>query len=219
MPAPAPAAAAPSAAVSSQAILQAEKLRFAFDEAQRFGPFELHLHEAELLWLRGANGSGKTSLLRAFAGLLPFRGILSLFGQAPFHFEAKAKRFFVPDASILFDDLSLSENANLYTLAYNAAEQLPRILEHFEHFGLAESVTRTPLLFSTGMRQKAALSIGLGLERPLLLLDEPLRGLDSDSVQYLLQCLGEYTDSGRSVILAEHQEVMAALPNHREQRL
>ncbi|MFA5594501.1 MAG: ABC transporter ATP-binding protein [Trueperaceae bacterium] len=163
------------------------------------------LKRGELALLTGPNGAGKSTLLRALVGLLPSRGNIDLFGRPNGSLAVRQRFVFVPDEPALYEDLTLREHARFNALVYQVQDADDRALEWLARFGLEEKLDEFPGTHSRGMRQKLSLSLALGLERPLTLLDEPFNGLDIESQELLADALRARASSGGAVMLTGHQ--------------
>ncbi|MBU6366801.1 MAG: ABC transporter ATP-binding protein [Gemmatimonadetes bacterium] len=161
----------------------------------------------EVLGLVGPNGAGKTTTLRALAGILhPSEGEIRVAGHslATDPVAAKARLAFIPDEPQLFDYLTVAEHlrfvARLYRVA-DAEAQIPPLLEELE---LTPKVDALPTELSRGMKQKLAIACGL-LHRPdVLILDEPLTGLDPVGIRRMKQTISARARAGTAVILSSH---------------
>ncbi|QLG12204.1 ATP-binding cassette domain-containing protein [Deinococcus sp. D7000] len=169
----------------------------------------LALAPGELLHLRGENGAGKTTLLRALAGELPFQGVVQIQGHAPGSRPARARTAFVSTEPSLLDDLTVQENLQFMAAAWNSAPA--SVLELAHAFGLARWLDAWPAELSRGTRQKAALSLAMGLHLPLTLLDEPFNTLNAASRDVLRAALGAQLQAGGSVLLTTHGADLAGL--------
>lgn len=170
------------------------------------------LEGGELALLTGSNGAGKSTLLRAIVYLLPYRGDVAIAGHDPASLEARSNFVFVPDEAALYEDLTLREHVSFTQLLYSQPEAEARALSWLEGFSLGDRLDEFPSTHSRGMRQKLALSLALGLEVPLIILDEPFNGLDADAQELLLRALRERAAQGGTVLLTAHQgELGAAL--------
>ena len=170
---------------------------------------DLTIRPGEFYALLGANGAGKTTTLRMVAGLLqPDSGEVSICGidarRNPL--EAKALTAWLPDEPLLYDKLAPLEYlefvAGLWgldsALAASRAEDLLRRL------GLWEQRNQRCEGFSRGMRQKVALAGALIHAPRLLMLDEPLTGLDAGAARLVKDMLAEQTRQGVAVVLTTH---------------
>ena len=182
---------------------------------RRYGTLEavagvsLGVARGEIVGFLGANGAGKTTTLRCIAGLLsPHAGRIAVAGAdlANEPRVAKARLGFVPDRPYLYDRLSAREFlafiAALYDLPADAAERRAEML--LARFELAAEASRTLEGYSLGMRQKTAVIAAMLHSPPLLLLDEPLNGLDPVSTRTLKDLLREHAAAGGGVLVSTH---------------
>jgi ABC-2 type transport system ATP-binding protein len=169
----------------------------------------LEVRAGEIVGFLGANGAGKTTTLRCASGLLaPDEGTIHVAG-ADLEREprvAKARLGLVPDRPFLYDRLSAREFlafvAALYDLPAEAAAR--RAEELLARLALAEHADRTIEGYSLGMRQKTAIAAALLHSPPLLLLVEPLYGLDPPAARLLKELLREHARAGGGVLVSTH---------------
>lgn len=162
--------------------------------------------------LIGANGSGKSTAVRTVAGLLePSEGEVRVCGWDPHH-EPEAERArgaiaVVPDNPLLYEDLTVRQHLELVALAHGVADDGldERIDELTERLGLADRRDFVPSELSRGMRQKTQLACALVRPAALLLLDEPVVGLDPPSQRLLHEILVEAKGRGTGVLMTTHQ--------------
>ena len=188
--------------------LQIDHLGVAYDAQPVLQGIDLHLQRGEFVALLGPNGSGKTTSLRCIAGILaPASGHVRIVGVDLAHFprEAKMQLGFAIDPNVLPDLLTGRECLALFA----GARGLPGIPP--DSLALAETLALTPMLdrriggYSLGTRQKLGIALGLLGQPPLLVLDEPLNGLDPVSAYRLKQHLRERVRAhGDTVLLATH---------------
>ncbi len=184
-------------------------LRKQFGTKQAVNDLDLTVRAGELYALLGPNGAGKTTSLRMVAGLLkPDAGTISIFGADLGREPARAKQVvsWVPDEPMLYDKLTALEQldfvAGLWGVeskqARARAEQLLRWLD------LWDNRNQRCESFSRGMKQKAALAAALIHEPQLLILDEPLTGLDAAAARQVKDLLQARVRDGATVILTTH---------------
>jgi ABC-2 type transport system ATP-binding protein len=169
----------------------------------------LTINRGEFYALLGPNGAGKTTTLRMVAGLLqPDSGTISICGidarERPV--EAKAVMAWVPDEPMIYDKLDPMEYlefvAGLWAMdparAQNQAGELIEIL------GLGPHANTRCQGLSKGMRQKVALAGALIHDPELIILDEPLTGLDAASARQVKEVLRQRVSNGTTVIMTTH---------------
>ncbi len=185
-------------------------LRKTYGELVALDHLDLEVGRGECVALIGHNGSGKTTTLRLAAGLLePTDGTVTVAGvdvHAVDAHEARAALSFVPDSPLLYGDLTVREHLELIGLAHGVGADLDghaeRLLERLE---LAERSDFLPGQLSRGMRQKTQLACALLRPFQVLMLDEPVVGLDPPSQQALGELLAEVKGAGAAILLSTHQ--------------
>jgi len=189
--------------------LEVEGLVRRYGRIEAVAGVSLHVEAGEIVGFLGANGAGKTTTLRCVAGLLtPDAGVVRVAGAdlAREPRVARARLGFVPDRPFLYDRLTAREFlafvAALYDLPADAAERRAEAL--LARLDLAADAGRTLDGYSLGMRQKTAVVAALLHAPPLLLLDEPIHGLDPASTRTLKRLLREHADAGGGVLVSTH---------------
>ncbi len=161
----------------------------------------------EILGLIGPNGSGKTTTMRALAGIIPFNaGRLSVaeFDVNADPVEVKGRTAYVPDDPQLFNDLTVAEHFAFVASAYGVdswQDEMHTLLELFE---LTAKIDAQASALSRGMRQKLALACAWLYRPSALLLDEPMTGLDPSGIRNLKQSLRERASQGTAVVISSH---------------
>jgi ABC-2 type transport system ATP-binding protein len=161
----------------------------------------------EILGLVGPNGAGKTTTLRCLGGIIqPSAGTIAIAGHdmRSDSIAAKHALAFIPDEPHLFDYLSVEEHLRFIARLYGVADvetRLPLLLDELE---LSEKKRALPGELSRGMRQKLAIACGLLHDPSVLILDEPLTGLDPGGIRRMRQTIASRAASGSAVILSSH---------------
>ena len=170
---------------------------------------DLEIRAGEFYALLGPNGAGKTTTLRMVAGLLkPDQGSISIFGINALAEPVAAKRLtaWVSDEPMIYDKLTPFEYlefvAGLWGIEAASAE--PAARELIDWLGLAPHANERCEGFSRGMRQKVALAGALVHDPSLIILDEPLTGLDAGTARQVKEVLQERVRGGRTVIMTTH---------------
>jgi len=169
----------------------------------------LTVRRGELYALLGPNGAGKTTTLRMVAGLLaPDDGSIEVMGIDLATHPAAAKQAiaYLPDDPMLYDKLKPMEYlefvAGLWGVA--AADAAPRAIELLDWLDLSQHGHELTEGFSRGMKQKLALAGALIHAPQLLILDEPLTGLDAAAARQVKDLLLSHVKAGGTVILTTH---------------
>jgi len=181
---------------------------------------DLLVRRGEFYALLGPNGAGKTTTLRLVTGLLaPDAGTIEVMGvdmtAAPA--AAKAKLAYLPDEPMLYGKLKPFEYlefvAGLWGVAAQDAE--PRARELLDWLDLSQHAHELTEGFSRGMKQKLALAGALIHDPELLILDEPLTGLDAAAARQVKDLLLAHVAKGGTVILTTHILEVAERLAHR----
>jgi ABC-2 type transport system ATP-binding protein len=180
-----------------------------FDGKSAVDQLDLTVRPGEFYALLGPNGAGKTTTIRMTAGLLlPDSGSIEVFGVDVLKDPVAAKRItaWLPDEPALYDKLDPLEYlefvAGLWGVEPDVA--LPRARELLEVLELWPHRHTRCEGFSRGMKQKVALAGALIHDPMLLLLDEPLTGLDAAIARQVKDLLTARAKAGRAIILTTH---------------
>ena len=189
----------------------------AIDLTKRYGDFaavdrlNLKIEEGEIFGFLGPNGAGKTTTIMMFLGLTsPSAGVARIYTYDCTHNPRDVKRItsYLPETLGFYGDLSAKENL-LYTASLNnigRREALSRLEDALATVGLAERATQPVKQYSRGMRQRLGIADVL-IKRPkVVLLDEPTQGIDSATVEDVLNLItGMSRDQGITVLVSSHQ--------------
>ncbi len=178
---------------------------------------DLDVKKGELLAVIGANGAGKTSLLRVLSNLLPIHGGEILFAGEPTaqrsaHDLARSGLIHVPQGRQIVPSLSVRDNLLLGThaLGGSATDRATRLEREFDRFPVLRERASVPgSSLSGGEQQMLAVSRGLMMDPKVLMLDEPSLGLAPQIVRVILSTLRGLADEGLAVILVEQVAALA----------
>jgi branched-chain amino acid transport system ATP-binding protein len=192
-------------------MLEVSNLTVAYGLHRALEQVELRIGQSEIVVILGANGAGKSSLLKAIAGIVPAlpgkRIVLSGhdISALPPHRIVEAGLALVPEGRGIFGDLTVRENLRLgaYPERSRATEReiLERVLTLFPR--LAERLGQTARTMSGGEQQMVAIGRALMSRPDVLLLDEPSLGLSPLMCKELFGALARIRESGVSVLLVE----------------
>ncbi len=160
--------------------------------------------------LMGANGAGKTSLLRCLAATVrPTRGKVRWFGRPASEVVARSLIGVVAHESLLYPDLTLRENLTFAARMCGVPAPGARAQQWLVSIGLEDRAGSVPSKLSRGMRQRVAVARAAIHNPRILLLDEPFSGLDSQGRQWLLPLLQEFKRSNRTICFSTHDPSLA----------
>jgi ABC-type multidrug transport system ATPase subunit len=200
-----------AADVPRGAALVTSKLGKDYGDGMGLRSLDLELHPGELVMLVGPNGAGKSTFLGLAAGLIePTNGAAWVQGEKLGSLPARAATSYLPDAPVLYDDLSLWEHIEYIARMHNTQEWEEYANDLLEMFNLVERADDLPSRFSRGLKQKTALILGLIRPFSLLLIDEPFVGLDSPGQETLVEVLTDVAEQGAAVLCSTHQMDLTA---------
>lgn len=178
-----------------------------------FRDLDFALNSGELLLLEGRNGSGKTSLMRAIAGMLSIESGEIFWNDKPVPGQRQdfhGALVWLAHRTGLKGDLSLVEN-----LRFEGSLRPQSNVDHatvYERLGIARLKALPLRSLSAGQQRRVALARMLLADVPLWLMDEPFTNLDRDGRQLVMQLTEEHLQKGGMCVLAAHQDVRIDAP-------
>jgi ABC-2 type transport system ATP-binding protein len=176
---------------------------------------DLIVRPGEVFGFLGPNGAGKTTTIKMMAGLLqPTSGTIEICGfdvqQDPLH--AKAVTGFIPDRPYLYEKLTAAEFLHFVARLYDLGETAQRINELLGLFGLTDWSNELIENFSHGMKQRLVMASSL-LQRPrVLVVDEPMVGLDPRGARLVKDIFRDLASTGVTVFMSTHTlEIVEAM--------
>jgi ABC-2 type transport system ATP-binding protein len=158
--------------------------------------------------LIGPNGAGKSTFLKLIAGeIRPSRGSIRVLGEDPFaNRELKRRVGFCPQQDSLYDDMTALEILTLLLRlsGFDSGEAEDRAVAALKRVSLEGDMRRRTGGYSKGMRQRVKLAQAIAHDPELLVLDEPMTGLDPIGRRDLLDLLRELGEDGRSILISSH---------------
>ena len=184
-------------------MIELEGLERRFGERVVLSGVDAHVEEGQTLVVFGANGAGKTTLLRVLAGLLrPHGGSARVLGaELPQEaWKLRGKVGLLAHEPLLYRELTPRENLRFQARLHEVPE--PRIEEVLDAVGMSARGDDPVAELSRGMVQRVAAARAVLHDPPLLLLDEPWTGLDSNAIELLDAVMGR--SSGKTRVLVTH---------------
>ena len=189
-------------------MLKVEGLVKEYSEFRAVDSVSFEINRGEIVGLLGPNGAGKTTCLRCIAGILsPTSGSIRIggFDVTEQSSDAKALMAYVPEVPSLYELLTVREHLKFVAMAFNRLDLFDEKSEQLlVRYDLLEKQHEFVGTLSKGMRQKLATVCALIHDSQLMLLDEPLIGIDPKGAHEAKSELRSQRDSGKAVLISTH---------------
>ncbi len=163
-----------------------------------------HLDPGSVTVLLGPNGAGKSTLIKSVVGFLKYSGSITVGGFSNKSIDARRLMGYIPELPALYPNLTVEEHMEFLARAYRLTDYKPRIDELFARFELDDKRRKFGDELSKGMQQKLNLCLGLLTDPRLILLDEPMIGLDPHAIKELKTMFGELRARGCTILVSTH---------------
>ncbi|WP_148883785.1 ABC transporter ATP-binding protein [Thermococcus aciditolerans] len=197
-------------------MLRVENLVKVYKDVRALDGLNLEVKPGQVYGFLGPNGAGKSTTILSTLGLIfPQDGRIELFGEEVFRdgkfdegklVKAKARIGYMPEHATLWDFLTPEQTLEVIADAFGIprAEKERRISELLDLVGLKEARSRKVGKFSKGMRQRLLLAQALINDPELLILDEPMTGLDPRGIAEFKEIIREQRKAGKTVFFSSH---------------
>lgn len=188
----------------------------------------LQIQGGDWLWLMGASGAGKTTLVHALIGAIPLtHGSIVVDRYDVTHFNRHALQEYRRRLGIVFQDYKLLPKKTAYeniayameVCGYSDKQIEKRVMEVLETVGLADARHHFPHMLSGGEKQRVAIARALIHEPRLIIADEPTGNLDPDTAADILKLFEKLHVQGATVIFATHNHKLVEASNKRVIRI
>ena len=192
-------------------MLEIKNLSKKYKNATRYSVRNLSftLEDGEIFGFLGKNGAGKSTTIKCITGIIPFEeGSITICGYdiARDPINAKLNIGYVPDNHAVYENLTGREYVtymgNIYRVEKSLIEE--RIKKFGAKFNMAFALDNQIRSYSHGMKQKITIMSALIHEPKLWILDEPLTGLDPESIFQVKECMRRHAQKGNIVFFSSH---------------
>ena len=163
-----------------------------------------HLDPGSVTVLLGPNGAGKSTIMKSIIGFLRYEGKITVGGLPNKSLDARRMLGYIPEIPALYPNLTVSEHMEFLARAYRLKDYKSRVDELFARFELEDKRRKFGDELSKGMQQKLNLCLGLLPEPQVVLLDEPMIGLDPHAIKELKQMIAQMRQEGRTLLVSTH---------------
>jgi len=191
-------------------LLKIEHLTVAYGSVVALQDVNLELAGRNLVGVIGPNGAGKSSLLKAILAMVPQRGKITIEGQ-PIN-QARERIAYVPQRSdvrwdfpvTVADVVMMGRYKSIGWVKFASKRDHQIVAESLEQVGMTEFRRRQISQLSGGQQQRVFVARALAQQADIMLLDEPLSGVDTSSQEVIIGLLNQLRDAGKLIIMATH---------------
>lgn len=185
-------------------MLTASNITKKYGKVKACDDVSFHLDKGSVTVLLGPNGAGKSTLMKSIIGFLKYEGSIKVGNYTNKSLEAKRLLGYIPEIPSLYPNLTVSEHAEFIARAYKLSNYKDRIDELFTRFELNDKRKKFGDELSKGMQQKLNICLGLLPDPQILLLDEPMIGLDPHAIKELKALIEQMTSEGKTILMSTH---------------
>lgn len=154
--------------------------------------------------LLGPNGAGKSTVIKSIAGLVRYEGQIRIKGIEAKETEAKKVFAYIPEIPSMYEALTVREHIEFICKAYEINSAENEINELLERFELTDKQDKLGNELSKGMMQKVSICCALVIRPQVIMLDEPMVGLDPAAIKELKKVVLELKEQGTTVLISTH---------------
>ncbi len=187
-----------------QTIIKTQNLCKSYDSTPTLNHINFEVQKGELIGLLGSNGAGKTTLLKLLCGLLePSEGEIEVLGHCPWNERDNVLKNLgvMIETPVFYEHLTAYENLEIHLEYLNAKANINEILKSV---GLTNVDKKPVSKFSMGMKQKLGIARAISSGPSILLLDEPINGLDPVAIKDMRELFISLKEQGTTIILSSH---------------
>ena len=154
--------------------------------------------------LLGPNGAGKSTILKSVAGLIKHDGAILVGGFGNKTTGARRILGYIPEIPALYPNLTVEEHMEFIARAYGMTDYAQKINNLLERFELSDKKKKFGDQLSKGMQQKLNICLGLLTDPQVILMDEPMIGLDPHAIKELKTVIDELRNQGKTLFISTH---------------
>ena len=185
-------------------MLQVENVTKRYGKVLACNDVSFSLDDGSVTVLLGPNGAGKSTIMKSIIGFLRYEGTITVNGLPSKSSEARRILGYIPEMPTLYPNLTVSEHMEFLARAYRLSDYKERSRELLERFELSDKAKKFGDELSKGMQQKLNICLGLLPQPQLLLLDEPMIGLDPHAIKELKRMMEEMRAQGKTLLVSTH---------------
>ncbi|NLM10064.1 MAG: ABC transporter ATP-binding protein [Clostridiaceae bacterium] len=186
-------------------MLQVKGLTKKYNNILAVNNVSFEVESGEIAVLLGPNGAGKSTTIKSIAGLLRFDGQILINGLPNKTIEAKKVFGYVPETAAMYEYLTVYEHIEFIARAYRLDESYREKAEYLlKRFELYDKIGKLGKELSKGMQQKLSICCALIINPKIIMLDEPMVGLDPKAIKELKSIFIDLKNQGCAVLISTH---------------
>jgi len=190
-------------------ILTIKNLSKRFEQKLVLDGINLSINRGEIIGYIGPNGAGKSTTVKIILGLISdYEGEMTIFGEQikPGDFEYKRRIGYVPESADLYENLTGREYLTFMGQMYGIEEELleKKAIHLVDSLGIRSAFDQRISSYSKGMKQKLLIAASIIHNPDILFLDEPLNGLDANSVMVMKSLFEKLSSKGKTIFYSSH---------------
>lgn len=205
--------------MEKEVVLRINNLRKRYLNKEVLKGIDLEIHKGEIIGYIGPNGAGKSTTVKIILGLIDdYEGDIEIFGEniKENSIEYKRKIGYVPEIAEVYDSLTAAEYmsflGDIYDIEFNELEE--KAMKLMKLFGIENAYSSRISSYSKGMKQKFLIICSMIHNPEIYFLDEPIGGLDANSVMIFKEILAKLAAKGKTIFYSSHiMEVVEKISN------
>ena len=185
-------------------MLEVNNLSKSYKDTKAVDDVSFNLGEGEVTVLVGPNGAGKSTIIKSIVGLLRFKGEIKVGSYGNKDLKAKQLLAYVPEIPTLFPLLTVREHIEYMALAYGKTIDKEKIDHLLKRFDLDDKQNKLGDELSKGMMQKVSICAAVIVDPEVIILDEPMIGLDPKAIKEIKKLILELEAENKTVMISTH---------------
>ncbi len=186
-------------------VLEVKDLKKRYGKSFAVNGISFGLEKGTIIGLIGPNGAGKTTTIKCIAGLLnPTEGTISILGKSIKSPISRSNIAYIPETPDVYPMLTVWEHLKFIALAFNLEKWEPKAEELLKRFDLTDKRNELCKSLSKGMTQKVSICCNLLHDPQVILVDEPMVGLDPKAIRELKDAFLKLKEEGKTILISTH---------------
>lgn len=187
-------------------IVETRNLGKTYGKTVAVDHFDMHVQRGDIYGFVGRNGAGKSTVMKMISGLAhPSSGEIFLFGKTLDEQKIPGRIGALIESPGIYPRMNAYDNMMLKALSFGVVKPKPKVEQLLAYVGLASAGNKKTKQYSMGMKQRLGLALALIGDPDILLLDEPLNGLDPEGVREMRQLLLQLNEErGMTILISSH---------------